>query len=175
VKCPACGHAMTPTAVQDINVDVCKGGCGGVWFDWLELKKVDEQHEAVGEELLYVERGTDVVVDHERKRDCPHCDGIVMVRHFASVKREIEVDECGQCGGFFLDYGELNRLRDQYATDEERAQAAEALFAELFDAGLEDLHEESEEQVDRARGFARMFRFMLPSYWIPGKQKWGSY
>ena len=49
-----------------------------------------------------------------------------MMRHFASVKREFEVDECAKCGGFFLDYGELNRLRNQYATDEERQQAAEA-------------------------------------------------
>ncbi len=175
MKCPACGRAMTETSVAGITVDACKGGCGGVWFDWLELKKVDEQHEEAGQDLLHVERADGVQVDHDGKRDCPRCDGIVMMRHFASVKREIEVDECAKCGGFFLDYGELNRLRDQYATEEERQQAAEALFAELYDAGLQDLYDESEEQVERSRGFARMFRFVLPSYWLPGKQKWGSY
>ena len=137
MKCPACGHEMTTTQVRDIAVDVCKGGCGGVWFDWLELKKVDERHEAVGYDLLHVERAADVQVDHESKRDCPRCDGIVMMRHFASVKREIEVDECAKCGGFFLDYGELNRLRDQYATEQEREDAAESLFADLFLKGIE--------------------------------------
>ncbi len=175
MKCPACGHEMTRTSVRDIAVDTCKGGCGGVWFDWLELKKVDEQHESVGEDLLHVERDPNVQVDYERKRDCPHCDGIVMMRHFASVNREIEVDECAKCGGYFLDYGELNRLRDQYATEDEREQAADSLFAELFDAGLEDLHEQSEVTAERAHGLARMFRFVLPSYWLPGKQKWGAY
>jgi len=166
---------MTTTQVRDIAVDVCKGGCGGVWFDWLELKKVDEQYEAVGQDLLHVERDPDVQVDHERRRDCPRCEGIVMMRHFASVKREIEVDECAKCGGYFLDYGELNQLRDQYATEDEREQAAESLFADLFDAGLEDLHDQSEAVAERAHGLARMFRFVLPSYWLPGKQKWGAY
>jgi len=122
-----------------------------------------------------VERDSSVVVDHENKRDCPCCEGITMMRHFASVNREIEVDECAKCGGFFLDYGEFNGLRDQFATEEERSSAAEALFARLYDDGLEDIREESEAAAQRSRGFARIFRFVLPSFWIPGKQKWGSF
>ncbi|MFO7609965.1 MAG: zf-TFIIB domain-containing protein [Candidatus Krumholzibacteriia bacterium] len=175
MKCPACGHGMTETTASGIKADVCAGGCGGVWFDWLELKQVDERHEAAGEELLHAARDPHVQVDHAGKRHCPRCEGVVMMRHFASVKREIEVDECARCGGFFLDHGELNRLRDQYATEDERQQAAESLFAELFDAGLEDLHDLSEEQAERSRAFTRIFRFLLPSYWLPGKQKWGAY
>ena len=175
MKCPACGHAMTEITVRDVSVDACQGGCGGVWFDWLELKKVDEQHEAAGQDLLQVERDPSVQVDHDCKRDCPVCEGVVMMRHFASVKREIEVDECAKCGGFFLDYGELNQLRSQYATEDERRQAADGLFAELFDDELDDLHEDSAEQADRSRSFARMFRFVLPSHWLPGKQKWGAF
>ncbi len=175
MKCPACGHAMTEITVRDVNVDACKGGCGGIWFDWLELKKVDEQHEAIGQDLLEVARDPRVKLDHTCKRDCPVCEGVAMMRHFASVKREIEVDECAMCGGFFLDYGELNRVRSEYATEAERKQAAESLFASLFDAGLADLHEDSEEQTDRVRAFARMFRFLLPSHWLPGKQKWGAF
>ncbi|MBE0566243.1 MAG: zf-TFIIB domain-containing protein [Krumholzibacteria bacterium] len=175
MKCPACGHGMTETAVRGINVDVCKGGCGGLWFDWFELKKVDEEHESVGGDLLHAARDPHVQVDYAARRDCPRCDGIVMMRHFASVKREIEVDECARCGGFFLDHGELNRLRSQYGSEDERQQAAESLFAELFDAGLEDLHDDSEEQAERSRAFARIFRFVLPSHWLPGKQKWGAF
>ncbi len=166
---------MTETKVHDIEVDVCQEGCGGLWFDWLELKKVDEQHEAVGADLLDVKRDETLTVDQSARRECPRCDGIVMMRHYSSVKREIEVDECAKCGGYFLDYGELNRLRDQYATDEERAEAAQDLFAEMFDDDLDDLAAESQDEVDRARGLARIFRFLLPSYYLPGKQKWGSY
>jgi Zn-finger nucleic acid-binding protein len=166
---------MTETRVHDIDVDVCQDGCGGLWFDWLELKKVDEKHEAVGADLLDVKRDETVEVDHAASRECPRCEGIIMMRHYSSVKREIQVDECAKCGGYFLDYGELNQLRDQFENDEERAEAAHELFAEMFDDELEDLQAESEEDVERARGLARIFRFLLPSYYLPGKQKWGSY
>jgi len=79
--------------IQDIVVDVCKNGCGGIWFDNLELRKVDEQHETAGEVLLDIERDKDVKVDYSRKKACPKCNG-PMFKHFASVKREIEVNEC---------------------------------------------------------------------------------
>ncbi len=175
MKCPACAHEMTETKVHDVAVDVCQGGCGGLWFDWLELKKVDEQHEAVGADLLDAKRDETITVNTAAKRDCPRCDGIAMMRHCTSVNRDIEIDECAKCGGYFLDYGELNRLRDEYATDDERSEAARELFAEMYDGGLDDLHDESLDNVERSRGLARMFRFLLPSYYLPGKQKWGSY
>ena len=166
---------MTEVKVQDINVDVCQGGCGGVWFDWFELKKVDEPHEALGEDLMHVERNPDVKLYEDGKRNCPRCEGMPMLKHFASVKREVEVDECPNCAGFFLDYGELNAIRDQFATEDERKDAADAVFADLFDEGLDDLAAESDEQKESALGVARMFRFLLPSYWLPGKQKWGAF
>jgi len=37
------------------------------------------------------------------------------------------------------------------------------------------MSDESEDNSKRAQGFARMFRFLLPSYYIPGKQGWGAY
>ena len=175
MKCPACGHAMTETTVNEIKVDVCEGGCGGLWFDWFELNNVDEQHEAAGEGLLSVARDPGIVVDHESKRDCPTCDGITMMRHFTSVKRDVEVDECGKCGGVFLDYGELQGLRSEFATDEERSEAAQAIFASMYDDDLEDMSDASADGVERSRGMARMFRFLLPSHWMPGKQKWGAF
>ena len=175
MKCPACGRAMTEVQVQDITVDVCRGGCGGIWFDWMELKKVDEPHEAIGQELMEVERDPNVKIDPSAKRQCPRCENTIMMTHFASVKREVTVDECPRCAGFFLDYGELNQLRSQFATEEDRKEAAQAFFADLFDEGLADLAEDSDHMVEKSRGLARMFRFLLPSYYIPGKQKWGSF
>ena len=47
VKCPACGNNLTEKKFGEVTVDVCEGGCGGVWFDWFEFKKVDEPHERV--------------------------------------------------------------------------------------------------------------------------------
>ena len=94
MNCPACSNELTQMTVGDVTVDVCKDGCGGIWFDNFELKKFDEPHESAGEELLDIERNPDVQVDHEQRFNCPKCDGIVMMRHFFSVKHKVQIDEC---------------------------------------------------------------------------------
>jgi Zn-finger nucleic acid-binding protein len=47
--CPACGNVLQKLMIDDIQVDVCQGGCEGIWFDAYELKKFDEPHESQGE------------------------------------------------------------------------------------------------------------------------------
>jgi Zn-finger nucleic acid-binding protein len=98
-----------------------------------------------------------------------------MWRHFASVKREVSVDECPACAGFFLDHGELNALRDQFATEDERAEAAQQLFDEMFDGDIAKLEQASEDKLEKSRRLAHMFRFLLPSYYLKGKQPWGAF
>ena len=175
MKCPRCENELQQMNVADIIVDVCEKGCGGIWFDNFELKKVDEQHESAGELLLNVERNKNIQVDYSQKRACPKCKDSIMLKHFMSVKKEVEVDECPTCGGVWLDYGELGQIRKQYATEEERKQAAQAYFSELFDDKLTAMCAENEAKLEKAKKFARMFRFICPSYYIPGKQVWGAF
>ena len=92
-------------------VDVCDCGCGGVWFDAFELQKVDEPGEEAGERLLEFKRGPRVAIDTSRKRECPRCNGIKLHRHFFSAKRRVEVDQCPNCSGYWLDAGELAAIR----------------------------------------------------------------
>jgi uncharacterized protein len=99
--------------VGNLVVDVCQNGCGGIWFDAFELQRVDEENEAAGEPLLGIHRDERIVVDPSRKRECPRCDGIKLHRHFFSAKRRIEVDECPNCGGYWLDAGELAQIRNE--------------------------------------------------------------
>ncbi len=120
MKCPACFNPLTELQIGSVRVDVCRGGCGGVWFDAFELQRVDEEHETAGEPLLEIERDPRVVVDSARKRECPRCAGVKLHRHFFSAKRRVEVDECPNCGGYWLDAGELAQIRA------ERAQSAAA-------------------------------------------------
>ena len=97
--------------VGKLVVDVCQDGCGGIWFDAFELQQVDEQNEVAGEPLLHIRRDERIVVDPLRKRECPRCAGMKLHRHFFSAKRRIEVDECPNCGGYWLDAGELAQIR----------------------------------------------------------------
>ena len=175
MRCPACGNALKETAAGPVSADVCEGGCGGIWFDQLELRKLDEPHESAGESLLAAPRSPDVRVDRTQRRKCPKCDDMTMMRHFFSVKREVEVDECPACGGFWLDCGELADIRTQFETQEQREQAARAYFDDVFRDELAPMRAESKARAEKARRISNIFRFICPSYYIPGKQDWAAF
>jgi Zn-finger nucleic acid-binding protein len=174
MKCPACSSQLREKTIGDITVDICKGSCGGIWFDNFELKKFDESHESAGEALLDIERDESTTVDHSKRLKCPKCDDIVMMRHFFSVKKEVEVDECPNCAGVWLDTGELGKIRDLFDTEEERHKAAEEYFEEVFGDDLQAMKAESE-KLASTRKIVNIFRYICPSYYIPGKQDWGAF
>jgi len=171
MRCPACARALSSRTVGDVTVDVCDDGCGGIWFDHFELRKLDEQRESAGEQLLEIPRDPDARVDPSKRYVCPKCtDGVVMMRHFWSVKRAVTIDECPECGGVFLDAGELGRIREEFPTEEARHAAADAYFHQVADPLLAAQRAEDEADLARARKFAHTFRFITPSWYLPGKQ-----
>jgi uncharacterized protein len=115
MKCPACFNELTQTQVGSVVVDICQGGCGGIWFDAFELERVDEEEEAAGELLLSIRRDEQITLDPTRKRECPRCSDIKLHRHFFSAKRRVEVDQCPNCGGYWLDAEELAEIRAERA------------------------------------------------------------
>jgi Zn-finger nucleic acid-binding protein len=126
MRCPACLNELTQTQVGSLEVDVCQGGCGGIWFDAFELQRVDEESEAAGEALLQIQPQQNLVLDPTRKRECPRCAGIKLKRHFFSGKRKVEVDECPNCAGYWLDAGELARIRAEMTQAAKEKSAAKS-------------------------------------------------
>jgi len=175
MNCPACGNVLQEKTVGDVVVDVCQCGCGGIWFDNFELQKFDEPHESAGEALLDIERDESIVIDHTKRLKCPSCEYIVMMRHFFSVKKEVEVDECPSCGGFWLGAGELNKIRSLFNTEEERHKAGEEYFSKIFGGELAAMELEDKDKLNKVLKISNMFRFICPSYYIPGKQDWGAF
>ena len=175
MKCPACQGQLVEKDVADIVVDVCEGRCGGLWFDNFEMKKFDEPHETEGQVLLEVDKDASIHVDHTQQRTCPKCNDQVMMRHFSSVKHEVEVDECPACGGVWLDHGELGHIRGQYNSDEERSAAAKEYFHDVFGDDLSAMRAESQADLARSRRIAGLFRFLCPSNYISGDQSWGAF
>jgi Zn-finger nucleic acid-binding protein len=171
MNCPACGHALTTETFGGVAVDACAGGCGGVWFDHFELRKLDEPTESAGEALLDVPRDAAIHVDPSKRYLCPKCtDGVVMMRHFWSVKRAVTIDECPECGGVFLDAGELRSIRSEFPSEAAKEAAADAYFAEVVDPLLDRQRAEDQAELARAQRFAHAFRFICPSAYLPGKQ-----
>ena len=175
MKCAACDNELSHIEVGGVEVDICKGGCGGIWFDNYEFKKFDEPHEHAGVELLEVERDPKVTVDHSEKRNCPRCQNITMMRHFFSVKKEVEIDECANCAGIWLDPGELATVRSLFSSEGEKREAAEKVFDDLFGPQLEALVKEREKDRDKTRRIANMLKYICPSHYISGKQDWGAF
>jgi Zn-finger nucleic acid-binding protein len=175
MKCPACETELQQMTQDDITLDVCENGCGGIWFDLFELQKVDESHESAGEAFLHIKRNKDISIDLSQRRQCPKCENMVMMQHFFSVKRDVSVDECPNCGGFWLDYGELGRIRNLFETEDERREAAKKYFDEVFGNDFTKMHSESLEKRNKAQKIAQMFRYICPSYYIPGSQEWGAF
>lgn len=175
MNCPACEHVLSPVVAGDITVDACVGGCGGLWFDAFELQKVDEAHEAAGEALLAIAHDPERPVDREKRHACPKCPDIVMRRYFSSVKREVAVDECASCGGVWLDEGELAAIRAEFATQADRERSNDAYLAQKLQEATIEASAERDAKLERTHRFARMFRFLYPSFYIPGKQDWGTF
>ncbi|PYM10276.1 MAG: hypothetical protein DME18_16660, partial [Verrucomicrobia bacterium] len=113
MKCPACFNPLSSVTIGRLTVDVCRGGCGGIWFDAFELQQVDEPRESAGEWLINIERDPKLHVDFTAKRVCPKCDDIKLKRRHFSAERRVEVDECPGCGGYWLDAGELEKIRHE--------------------------------------------------------------
>jgi hypothetical protein len=107
--------------IGGVTVDACEGGCAGIWFDAFELQRVDDQHEIAGDNVLNLQRDPKVTVDLTRKRPCPRCVGIKLKRQLFSPQLRVEVDHCPQCGGYWLDAGELEKIRAEKALSVHRA------------------------------------------------------
>ena len=132
MKCPACFNELSQLQVGNVTVDACQDGCGGIWFDNFELQRVDEEAEAAGEHLTEIRRDTGVVVDFTRKRDCPRCVDIKLQRHYFSAQRKVEVDQCPNCGGYWLDAGELAAIRTEKAATDKAGASAGGLSPEVI-------------------------------------------
>ena len=170
MNCPACNHTLTVKTVDNVTAEVCRDGCGGVWFDWYELKKVDEPHEKTGEAFLDIERNPDIKVDTGSQRKCPKCTDTVMMRHFFTTKLLVPVDECPKCGGFWLDTGELKAIRELFDSAEDKDKAAEAYVAQNFDKAMLAADDKHRKDIEKFKASAKALRYLYPSYWIPGKQ-----
>lgn len=137
-------------------MDACWGGCGGIWFDNFELKKFDEPHEAEGEKLTHIEMDPAVAVDLSAPRKCPRCPEILLCRHFFSIRKKVEVDDCPQCGGVWLDAGELAQIRGEFQSTQDRKKAADAFFEDSFAERLEDRKDDLEETRARNQTILKM-------------------
>ena len=163
MKCPACQEPMTAEDFGGVEVDVCKSGCKGIWFDWHELTRLDENQEGFGDALQAAVDSPRTNDEDRGRLDCPRCSS-PMHAHRYKRSEEVNVDECYSCGGMFLDSGELQAVRDEYMTDAEQ----DAYVRDLIDdiPSMHALREDTERMEMRASALRHMTRYLRLSYWV---------
>lgn len=148
--CPACGEMMTKIYIPSakVNLDICLDGCGGIYFDNREFKQFDENSENI-DEILKAKLGKQFKeVNQNATRICPVC-ATTMVKNYASAKHEIEVDDCYNCGGKFLDHGELLKIRAQFNTEQERIDHALSCMKQVIGKDIAELTMKNEINKDK--------------------------
>lgn len=164
VDCPVCVQPLTPLAAGKVVVDVCHEGCGGIWFDHFELQKLDEHHEEEGELIRHVERHPDITRDPAIRLNCPRCSDVVMRQHFFCASQRLEVDSCPACGGYWLDHGELARLRAEFATAQAREEATREFVDDLERLHVKEACPQALDRAARVHSLSAMFRIVGSRY-----------
>jgi uncharacterized protein len=93
-----------------MTLDMCYGGCGGIWFDAAELYSVDARAAATLHTIWQVFSETP---NPDGPRMCPRCSEQVLDRKWFSDRKRVEIDQCPKCSGIWLDAGEFSRLYDE--------------------------------------------------------------
>jgi Zn-finger nucleic acid-binding protein len=107
MNCPACKGPLRQKSAGGMTLDVCYGGCGGIWFDQSELERTDPRASI---SLHTVWRDPNAKVSLTEPRLCPRCPNQVLERKTFSDFVRVEVDQCPSCAGLWLDEGEFTRV-----------------------------------------------------------------
>ncbi len=114
MKCLNCGTELTnyevATKQDSISYDMCEK-CGSLWLDAGELDKMAFQ---VQGSIEYCEQEKDKEPE-QKARKCPRCDNVTLDKVRFLESDVIYLHRCGNCGGFWLDGGELNLIDKELA------------------------------------------------------------
>jgi Zn-finger nucleic acid-binding protein len=110
MKCPACKSLLREKGASGMTLDICYGGCGGIWFDANELQRVDAR---AATSLHTIWTAPHKKVELTEPRLCPRCPDQVLDRKWFSAAEKVEIDQCPKCGGIWLDAGEFSVIFDE--------------------------------------------------------------
>lgn len=92
-----------------VEIDLCPS-CHGLWLDNRELKKLDDNF-FVDVEAIEFEQ-VDATAE-DASLACPRCEGAPTLTKVKPTQfGEVVLDTCPACNGFWLDKGELDKMRD---------------------------------------------------------------
>ena len=121
MNCPVCDQPLAEADANGVRIEVCYEGCGGMWLDRGRLIKLADPENETGDELVNILANRPVVADRTTKRSCPLCEGIKMMQQGFGRNYLVQVNSCANCGGIWLDGGELGFIREEFKERKSRA------------------------------------------------------
>lgn len=103
--CPRCSKHMQRTTRKNVEIDTCPE-CAGLWLDASELAQL------VGSWKDLPRRGVVFPQSADSVLRCPRCQAGLERRTYSEHKRTV-IDHCLDCGGIWLDRGELQRILEE--------------------------------------------------------------
>lgn len=111
LSCPRSRTPLVHLRIGGVGTDVCEH-CGGLWLDRLELPRFEQADSAFGDALVaHLSQFPATLVDRSTRLRCPRHPDVVMLRRRYSRAIAVDIDECPECGGIWLDWDELARIR----------------------------------------------------------------
>ena len=134
--CPACNKSLKSVPAGNQKIEVCAEGCGGVWLERVRDDDFDAAADAAAQSLADTSEAPPPNAEPSKRRVCPKCRLVVMMRHFFSIKKEAEIDKCGGCGGIWIDASALQAIRNQPVSAAQRLRETRAFYAQAFQSFL---------------------------------------
>lgn len=111
LKCPRTGALLSRVRIGGIDTDCCED-CGGLWLDRFELAKLQGAGNPFGDALAaHLAQFPMPLIDPSQRLACPRHPSVTMLRRMHSRGVPVEIDECPECGGVWLDAAELDQIR----------------------------------------------------------------
>lgn len=131
MKCPVDGSDMQAKKGDDLSYNECPQ-CGGMWMQHSGLRRMAEKDSTVSNMALPrpFEAGNIFArhnADTNNVTNCPLCNGEFSEFTYGTVR----IDMCQQCGGIWLDAGELDNIKADLAKDTVSEEVG-SLLGKLF-------------------------------------------
>ncbi len=167
MDCPSCGNALTLKEAAGIKARVCAEGCGGLWLERRQVKKIPDRLPGSGIEFLTVPRAEGVHLFRDIEHPCPQCQTTLLYRHCFDRDLEMEIDQCAKCAGFWLETGTLSDITNPDRTLKERSEKAEQFFHTLMNKKLAHMDFTNDDTLNAAQQIIDIFRFLCPPALFP--------
>ena len=160
MKCPACENELTEHKVSGVQVNICRGSCGGLWFHLTQTKRIERLKPGAGSALLHFELANGVKTYRGAEHPCPQCKTTLLYRHFFSRKFDTEVNQCAKCSGFWIDVGGLVKIMN--SPQEERKELLEIYFTAIMDEKISGMNLGNQDIAQAAELIKKIFDFLRP-------------